>query len=149
MQTKSSFRTRCFFAKETIIHANPLSLSPKKGVRESDKRLPLVVAYRPLNSRIKQIFLNSCNILISKVTAASIPSSAGCCISKRSHPERKRHWLVPHGGTRNLCTLTPALSRLRVHRVYDTSQPPSANISPVNQRKCSTGKRDFHNLLYT
>ena len=44
----------------------------EKRVRENEGRIPLVLTYHPLTSRVKHIFLNNCNILTTDPATTTI-----------------------------------------------------------------------------
>lgn len=129
-----------------------------KRVREKEERIPLVMTYHTLSSRVKHILINNFNILTGDPATAAIfpdppvithrrdlsPRDILVHTSDRFHTEVPLTFACRHPRCRT-CLNTTSNSHVCGPKV----QPPSVNALPVNHRTLCNASRKVDSHCYT
>ena len=140
----------------TLEKGSPAKRRSRKRVRENEGRIPLVLTYHPLTSRVKHILLNNFNILTTvPVTATIFPAppvvehrrdlslqDVLVHTSDRSQTEELSHVDIPAAALAYTHHPTSMY-------VDPRAQPPSGNTLPANQGTSYTASRAVDAPSYT
>ena len=125
----------------------------EKRVRENEGRIPLVLTYHPLTSRIKHILLNNLKILTTNPATATIFQAAPVVAHRRDvlvHTSDRSKTEEPGTFTRRhprCCTCLYTLSN--VHVSGPKSSTTVMNALPANQRTFCTASLAVDAPSYT